>query len=222
MNMGIFSRLRDIVNSNINVMLEKAEDPEKLVKLMIQEMEDTLIEIKAHCAGAMAETRKVERLRERTLSEAERWEGRVSLAVRKGRDDLAKEALVQKRSLQRRAESLEREIAESAEIVARYKEDIERLEEKLADAREKRRTLTQRHRQASQSKQARETIRKADTDGAFARFEDFERRVDRMEADADLVNYSRKPDLDDEISRLAEDEEIEKELKELKEKKKQQ
>src|SRR5210317_1339583 len=95
--MGIFTRFRDIISSNINAMLDKAEDPEKLIKLMIREIEDTLIELKASCAGVMASEKKVERRLEGVQSREQYWADRAQLAVDKGRDDLAREALVEKR-----------------------------------------------------------------------------------------------------------------------------
>ena len=92
--MGIFTRMRDIISSNINAMLEKAEDPEKLVKLMIQEMEDTLVEVKASCAGVMAAKKKIQRELDECGGRAEKWADRAQLAVDRGHDDLAREALV--------------------------------------------------------------------------------------------------------------------------------
>ena len=214
--MGVFSRLRDIFNSNINAMLEKAEDPEKLIKLMIQEMEDALVEIKASCASAMAITKKIEREFDQERHRADEWEARVELAVTKGRDDLAREALLQKRIVLARVEALEHEVEESKDVVAKYKRDIEQLEEKLQAAREKHRILVHRHRHARQSRKARETIRKADHHDAFVRFENFENRIERMEAAADLVNYARKPPLDDEFASLEGDDELEQELADVK------
>ena len=215
--MGVFSRLRDIVSSNINSMLDKAEDPEKLIKLMIQEMEDTLVEIKTATAGAMATTKKIERELAQTRTRCEQWEDRVNLAVSKGRDDLAREALVQKRLFQQRVEALEHEVDENEDIVSKYKADIVQLEEKLQDAREKHRILAERHRQATQSRRTRETIRRADHKDAFVRFENFENRIERMEAAADLVNYQKKPLLEDEFSTLEGEDDIEAELTEIKE-----
>ena len=216
--MGVFSRLRDIINSNINTMLEKAEDPEKLIKLMIQEMEDTLVEIKATCAGAMAQARKVSRALDQTRQRVREWEDRVTLAVQKERDDLAREALVQKRRLQDYAEALEREAAENEDLERKYKEDIEQLEAKLQGAREKHRILVQRHIHAGQSRRARQAIRKVDHHDAFVRFENFENRIERMEAEADLVNHGRRPALEDEFSALEGGDDIERELAAVKQK----
>jgi phage shock protein A len=214
--MGIFTRVRDIINSNINSMLDKAEDPEKLVKLIIWEMEDTLVEIKASCAQTIATKKKIQRQLEESLDRARQWGDKAQLAVSKGREDLAREALVEKRRYVERGESLTREAGEFDGIIEHYQQDIVQLEEKLTTAREKQRVMAQRHARAQGSKRAQENIRKLDTSDALLRFEKFEHRIDRMEAEADLVNYGRKQALNEEIAALAVDEDIERELAALK------
>jgi len=213
---GIFTRVRDIVSSNISAMLDKAEDPEKLVKLMIREMEDTLVEIKASCAGAMAIKKKIGRQVEEVRARVAAWADRARLAVEKCRDDLAREALLEKRRYTERAESLESESEQCDDIVSQYQNDIIQLEEKLAAVREKQRLLVQRHIRAQQKKRSEKGIRKADTNDAIRRFELFENRIERMEAEADLVNYGRKPSLEEEFAQIGGDEDIEKELEALK------
>src|SRR5690606_39606241 len=104
--MGIFTRFKDIVSSNINAMLDKAEDPEKMIRLMVQEMEDTLVELKASCAGAMATKSKVSRAAEANASRVADWESKARLALTKGREDLAKEALAEKRVFAEESERL--------------------------------------------------------------------------------------------------------------------
>ncbi len=214
--MGIFTRFRDIVSSNINAMLDKAEDPEKLISLMIQEMEDTLVEIKASCAAAMATSKRSQRQMEEARSRSTNWEGKASLAVSKGRDDLAREALIEKRRYVDRACSFERELREMNALIQQYHDDIKQLEEKLRGAREKQRLLVQRHAHAQKKKRAHEEIRRMDSTGAVIKFEEFENRIERMEAEADLVNFGRKPTLEAKFEELLVDDEIEKELKTLK------
>jgi phage shock protein A len=214
--MGIFTRFRDIVGSNINSMLDRAEDPEKLIKLMIQEMEDTLIELKSACAGVMAESKKIERQLLTLDQRVDYWEGKANLAVNKGRDDLAREALLEKRRYSRRTDSLTSEFAEHEALLGQYKEDIRQLEEKLKNAREKERMLVQRHIHAARKKRAQEEIRRMDSADAIFKFEELEQRIEHMEAEADLVNFGRKPTLEDELERLSLDEEIESELKAIK------
>ncbi|MBN2059564.1 MAG: PspA/IM30 family protein, partial [Deltaproteobacteria bacterium] len=158
--MGIFTRFRDIVSSNINAMLDRAEDPEKLVKMMIREMEDTLIEIKASCAGVMAGAKKVKRQLDEVYSRVNYWEDKAPIAVKKGRDDLAREALIEKRKYSDRARALEQELIEHNSLIEEYHADIRQLEEKLAAAKEKQRILIQRHIHANGKRQAQEEIRR--------------------------------------------------------------
>lgn len=214
--MGIFTRVRDIVSSNLNTMLDKAEDPEKLVKLMIREMEDTLVEIKASCAGAMATKKKIERESEKVRENANSWDQKAKLAIDKGREDLAREALIEKKRYSERAQQLEGEMTQCDSLVEQYQSDIGQLEDKLNSAREKQRMLIQRHQHAQHKVRAERGLRKYDTSDAMMRFDTFEERIERMEADAEVVNYGRKPSLEEEFRRLKGDEDVEKELEALK------
>ena len=214
--MGIFTRFRDIISSNINAMLDKAEDPEKLIRLMIREMEDTLVEIKASCAGVMASSKKVQRQLDEVLVREKHWKDRAGLAVNKGRDDLAREALVEKRKYSDRADTFEKELIEYKALIEQYQDDIRQLEDKLGTAREKQRVLVQRHIHANGKKRAQQEIRRVDSSEAILRFEEFENRIERMEAEADMVNFGRKPTLEGEFDMLLVDEDIEKELRTLK------
>jgi phage shock protein A len=214
--MGVFTRFRDIISSNINAMLDKAEDPEKLIKLMIREMEDTLVEIKASCAGVMANSKKVQRELDEVQSREKYWKERAELAVNKGRDDLAREALMEKRRYSDREDVLRKELTGCDGLVEQYQDDIRQLEDKLEAAREKQRILVQRHIHANRKKRAQQEIRRIDSAEAIIKFEELENRIERMEAEADLVNFGRKPTLDGELDSLAIDDVIEKELQNLK------
>ncbi len=214
--MGIFTRFRDIVSSNMNAMLDRAEDPEKMIKLMIREMEDTLVELKVSCAGVIAGRKKVERRLEEVVVRERLWAERASLAVRHGKDDLAREALAEKRRFAEMAEALRQEITEHGGLIEQYQSDMLELEDKLAGAKEKRNLLVQRHRRASGKKRAQEEIRRMDSSESMARFEKLESRIEQMEAEADLVNFGRKPTADDQFADLGRDEEIEKELEKIK------
>jgi phage shock protein A len=213
--MGIFSRFKDIINSNLNTMLEKAEDPEKLIKLMIQEMEDTLVELKASCAGAMANESKVHREAQAAKERGHRWEQKAKMAIEKGREDLAREALLEKRAAAQENEHRTAELEHFRELINQYKADITQLEEKLDAAKNKHRILVQRHIHASQRKSAQTRIRRSETSDAFVRFEQFETRIDRMDAEADLVNLKGEK-LEDAFDKMETDDEIEKELASLK------
>jgi len=214
--MGIFTRVRDIISSNINSMLDKAEDPEKLVKLMIGEMEDTLVEVKASCAGAMAAKKKLQRETDEVRRRVDEWAGKAELAVKKGREDLAREALLEKRRFNERITTLNTEMTQCDALVEQYQADILQLEDKLTAARERQRMLVQRHIHARQKRRAQSDIRRVETSAAMARFDTFEHRIERMEAEADLVNYGRKPSLEDEFHNLSLDDDIEKELEAIK------
>ena len=214
--MGIFTRFRDIISSNINAMLDRAEDPEKLIKLMIREMEDTLVELKAACAGVMADSKKAQRELDEMISRAKMWEEKAALAVRKGRDDLAREALNEKRRYTRRESSLKDELTELNQLVDQYHNDIRQLEDKLKGAREKQRLLTQRHLHARRKRRAQQEIRRMDSTDVMLKFDELETRIDRMESEADLVNLGKKTPLEEQLDKLTEDDEIEAELQALK------
>ncbi len=214
--MGIFTRFSDIISSNINSMLDKAEDPEKMIKLMIHEMEDTLIELKSSCAGVIAGRKKVERKLEEMLGRKDLWAERANLAVAKGKDNLAREALIERRRFAEIAEALESELGEYGGIFTQYQEDIAELEGKLNNAKEKKRVLVQRHKRATGKKRAQEDIRRSNSGDTMARFDKLESRIEQMEAEADLVNMPKKPTIEEEFDNLATDDEIESELAKIK------
>jgi phage shock protein A len=214
--MGIFTRFRDIVNANINAMLDKAEDPEKMIKLMIHEMEDTLIELKSSCAGVIAGRKKVARKLEEIVAKKEMWTERATLAVDKGRDNLAREALLEKRRYDQIAETLDNELQEYQGLIEQYHLDISELEQKLNTAKEKKRLLVQRHKRATGKKRAQEDIRRSNSADTMARFDHMESRIEQLEAEAELVNVKEKPSLDEEFEGLATDDDIERELARLK------
>ena len=214
--MGIFTRFSDIISSNINSMLDKAEDPEKMIKLMIHEMEDTLIELKSSCAGVIAGRKKVERKLEEIRGRKDLWAERANMAVAKGRDNLAREALIEKRRFSEIAEALENELGEYGGLITQYQEDISELESKLNNAKEKKRVLVQRHKRAFGKKRAQEDIRRSNSGDTMARFDKLESRIEQMEAEADLVNMTKKPTVEEEFDNLASDDEIENELARIK------
>lgn len=214
--MGIFTRARDIISANINAMLDEAEDPEKIANLMVREMEDTLIELKASCAGAKAARRRIEQDREYARKQVAEWAARAQRAVDKGRDDLAREALVEKRRQTEHVEALDRELAQCNGVIDQYNDDLKLLEEKLNAARERQRVLVQRHIHAVHKRRAQCDIRRMETSDVFARFDDVEHRIERLEAEADLAGPPPVPSLREAIDALDNDNEIEQELKRLK------
>ena len=214
--MGIFTRFSDIISANINSMLDKAEDPEKMIKLMIHEMEDTLIELKSSCAGVIAGRKKVERKLDEMQDKRDLWAERANLAVTKGRDNLAREALIEKRRFSTVVIALENELTEYGGLIAQYHEDICELEGKLNNAKEKQRVLVQRHKRASGKKRAQEEIRRSSNSNTMARFEKLESRIEQMEAEAELVNMPRRTTVEEEFDNLTSDDEIENELARIK------
>ena len=143
--MGIFTRFKDIVNSNINALLDKAEDPEKMLRLMIQEMEDTVIEMKSSCAREMAEEIRMGKRIKEAEEAVERWQQRAVLAIDKGREDMAREALLEKRSAQENLEKLKSSFKSLSDSVANGKDEIKTLEEARAIAKENHVQFEERH-----------------------------------------------------------------------------
>lgn len=214
--MGVFTRTRDIVNSNVNAMLDRAENPDKMIRLMAREIEETLGRVTAARNGTLAARRDAELELGRVRERAQAWGDRARMAVGKDRDDLAREALVEKRRYASRAGALEQELAQTDAMLAHYQQDIDALEAKLKLVIEKKRLLVQRHVRAGQHHRAQHQLRRLDTSRAMERFNEFEHRIERMEAEADLVNYGRRPSLEEEFARLGADAEIEQELEALK------
>ncbi len=219
--MGVFSRFKDIVSSNINAMLDKAEDPEKMIRLMIQEMEETLVELKSSCAGIMADRKKAERDQDTLLQQVTKWQGRAELAVSKEREDLAKEALVEKNLYQGRADRIDEDMQQYDVMVQQAREDISKLESKISTAREKQQLLIKRHIRAGQKLKTQREIRRAGSMRAFERFQEFEQKIDRLEAEANLVNPAGQGStgtVEDAFTRLENEDSIDTELQQLKEK----
>ena len=203
--MNIFSRVIDIINANMNAMLDKAENPEKMLRMMIQEMEDTLIELKSSCASSMAEGAKLERAVKEAEEAAERWEKRAMLAISKGKEDLAREALAEKLQAKKDAELNLKSLEENRTTVAESRKDIARLEKKLSESKARFRIIKEKQERAKNEKKMRESIQR-DTE---ARFSEMESRIDRMNAEN---NLSRG------FEDIEKSEEIERELEALKRK----
>ncbi len=214
--MGVFTRFKDIISSNLNSMLDRAEDPEKMIRLMIQEMEETLVELKAGCAGLMADRKRISRERDEMLSRIEIWEGRAKLAVDKGREDLAREALLEKHRLVDMVSGLENEQNRFDALIDQSREDLDQLEEKLESARERQRSLVKRHIRAGERVRARNDIGRSQSNNVMMRFDRFEARVERLEAEAELAGPSKNRSLEDEFSLLEGGDQIDAELEALK------
>ncbi|MGI6489363.1 MAG: PspA/IM30 family protein [Sphaerochaeta sp.] len=212
--MGVFSRFLDIVNANINSLLDKAEDPEKMIKLMMQEMEDTLIELKSSCAAKMASRAKSERTYRDALAAVERWQQRAELAIAKGRDDLAREALLEKKRVSGALDELAADIAGYDELIKVAKDEIRQIEDKLASVKQKYQMMVERSRRAREEQAAQETLRRAGDEATTSRFSDIEEQIDRMQA-ANELNRFTSTTLDEKFRDLEEMDDIDAEIAEL-------
>ena len=214
--MGIFTRFSDIVNSNINAILDKAEDPEEIVRLMIQEMEDTLIEVRSAAARSIADKKDLNRKLETLDAEVRDWDEKAELAMRKGREDLAKAALVEKSRVQAAVDALKADYVAVDEGLAKLNEDIARLEAKLADAKARQKALLARHKTANSRLAARRKIHDYKIDDAMVRFEQYTRRIDDVEGRIEAYDLGLPKDLNHEFASLEAEEAVQKELDELK------
>ena len=209
--MSIFTRFKDIVNSNINSLLDKAEDPEKMLRLMIGEMEDTVIDLKTTTAARMAEAIRSEKKVDEAKATVERWQARAELAIEKGKDDLAREALMEKKHAQEAYERALENISSLKKSVEEGKEEIRTLEDKIKAAKDKLASL--------QREQARAQERRDSSVNLNARFEEMENRINRMNAYNDLSKKSEEKSAEEKFSEMEKNDEIEAEIERIKKEK---
>lgn len=216
--MSIFSRMSDIINSNISAMLDKAEDPEKLIRMIITEMEDTLIEVRSSSARVIAERKTASRRLERIQQEADNWEQKARLAISKGREDLARAALQEKRSIEDEVAAVETELKAADEHIEQLNEEVGKLQQKLDDAKAKQKAMLMRTKTVENRIKVKVHIQRDALDDAFERFERFERRMDNMEGELEAMDLGRDvaPDLASQIDALQDDEKINEELERIK------
>lgn len=214
--MGIFSRLADIINSNINDVLDRAEDPEKMIRMVIQEMEDTLVEVRSSAAKTIADQKDMRRQLKRMDQAVKSWEEKAELALSKGREDLAKGALVEKSKVNQMAEALDSELKLLDDALAKHEEDIVKLEAKLREAKAKQNAILARAETASNRLKIRKQVYSSKVDDAFARFERLERRIDSTEGRVEAFDVGRAKTLDEEFAELAAEESVNAELEALK------
>lgn len=216
--MGLFSRLGDIINSNINAMLDSAENPEKMARLMIQEMEDVLVNVRTTTARHMADKKEMAREIDHFSRIRDDWTTKAELAIEKDREDLARGALLAKQKAELEIERREAAMTAAEDAFTKGQDDLERLQAKLDEAKAKHKALMMRRETAEHRIKMRNQLYDGKVDDALARYAHIERKVDEMEAYADTIK-GRTPSLEAEFAALEQDETIEAELKALKEKK---
>lgn len=213
--MGIFSRFTDIVNSNINALLDKAEDPEKMVRLIIQEMEDTLVEVRSASAKMIASKKEIVVQITKYERDAEDWGAKAELALSKDREDLARAALQERKKSAEAAVALGQELAIVEEQISKLQDEVGQLQEKLADAKARQKTIIMRQKTASSRLEVKRTLDSSKVDNAMGRFEQYERKIDDLESQVEAYDLGKKT-LNDEFAELESGDKIDEELAALK------
>ncbi|KGJ88435.1 phage shock protein PspA [Thalassotalea sp. ND16A] len=216
--MGMFSRLTDIINANINSLLEKAENPEKLIRLIIQEMEETLVEVRSQAAKNIAEKKTLTRQLRSLEAKVADWQQKAELALAKGREDLARSALVEKQKSEQSLESVHAEMSSIDEMLDGVQSDCQRLQDKLAEAKRRQESMVLRQQSAEVRLKARRTIDTGNIDNAIAKFERYQQKVDQVEAEVEAFDFAKNQSLESQIAELENQDLIEQQLQEMKKK----
>lgn len=215
--MGIFSRMSDIINSNLNSLLDSAEDPEKMIRLIIQEMEDTLVEVRSSSARVLADRKTAARKQAHIQEEADSWEAKAKLAITKGREDLARAALQEKRAIEDELHAIATELQSTDEHIEQLNEEVGQLQAKLSDAKAKQKAMLMRSKTVQSRMSVKRQVHRSELDDAFNKFERFERRMDNLEGELESMDMGREGQgLATEIDALQEDEWLSDELEKLK------
>ena len=214
--MSIFSRFNDIIHSNINAMLEQAEDPEKIIRLVIQEMEDTMVEVRTNAAKTIADQKTLRRQLERLQHQSVQWGQKAELAINKDREDLARAALGEKNRIQAAIEQLEKESVIVEEQLDGLNNDIGQLQAKLSEAKTRKKSLDLRWKTANNRLKVRGKLSDSRVDNAMLQFEHLERKMDTLEGRVEAHDLGQEKSLEDEFAELAAEDTVEQELAELK------
>jgi len=213
--MGLFSRISDIINANLNNLLEKAEDPPKMVRLIIQEMEEGLVSERSNLARYLAEQKTLAHQQRRHEQAQAEWQERAELALRKGREDLARAALIEKGKQQQLLAALSQECQAVEEGIGKLQGEIHLLEAKLEDARARQQAIQLRSAAAGSRLQVQQHVRRGAPHSLTDKFERMERKIVEMESKAD-VSGSHDPLLERQFAELQADDVIQRELEALK------
>ena len=217
--MGIFSRTRDIIAANFNDMLDKADDPQKMIRMIILEMEETLVEVRASAARTIADQKEMHRHSVKLDKLQADWNEKAQLAISKDREDLARAALVEKKKAADMSEQLKQEIAVLDDALRAYEQDIQKLQNRLREACSRQTAIAARLESAENRVKLRSLMTNERVDDALSRFDQLERRVDYAEGRADalsIADKSDKPSLSDEIAALEGADAIDDELEQMK------
>lgn len=214
--MGIFSRTRDIIAANVTDLLDRAEDPEKMIRQIIFEMNETLVEVRASAARTIADQKEMRRHIAKLEGLQDSWKEKAELALSKDREDLATAALVEKQKAGDMAERLKSEIAVLDDALKGYEADIAKLQKKLSEARARQSSVVNRLESAENRYKLREMTNGDRVEDAFSRFEMLERRVDEAEGRAEALGLGYKKSLDEEIAELQAADKVADELAALK------
>jgi len=216
--MSVFKRFSDILNSNVSAMLDKAEDPEKLVRMIISEMENTLYDVRRESAKTIADKKDMERQVKNYQAEINAWQQRAEMALDKDRDDLAKQALSEKHRIEQAVEAQTKELVSLDLALDRLKSDIAKLQGKLNEAIARRKAIVARHETVRATIQIRKSAEVNHIGEALSRFDRFEKRMDELEAEVEAMDLGKNVSLGQQIDSLDDDESINQELDQLKEK----
>jgi phage shock protein A len=207
--------MSDIINSNINALLDKAEDPEKMVRLIIQEMEEALVEVRSTSARAIADKKELARRQEYLANEAAEWERKAEVAIGRGRDDLAKGAIAERNKAQETSEALGKDLDIIDQSLAKLNEDVGVLQAKIKDAKARRNAIIMRGKTAQTRLGVKRQLNDHNIDDAMQRFENYERKMDDLEGQIEAYDMGQRT-LADEIAELETDDAIDADLAELK------
>ena len=214
--MSIFSRTRDIMAANFTELLDRAEDPSRMIRMIILEMEETLVEVRASAARSIADAKEMRRAMTRLDTMRESWTEKAELALSKGREDLAKAALIERQKAADMAGGLQEEIKVVEDTLKAYEADIAKLQGKLREARARQNAIATRMESAVTRAKARELLNGGRTEDAFSRFELLERRADFAEGRAEALGMTGPKSLEEEIADLKAEESVDAELEALK------